>query len=135
MKKSIFILFTFIFMILAACSNQSDEATATPSENKDGKTEVIFWHAMSGDLETVLKEIVEEFNQSHPSIEVKPIFQGTYEEALTKFNTVAGTKDAPTIMQTFEVGTKYMIDSGKIQPVQKFIDEENYDISQWEKIS
>ncbi len=133
MKKSIFILFTFIFMILAACSNQSDEATATPSENKDGKTEVIFWHAMSGDLETVLKEIVEEFNQSHPSIEVKPIFQGTYEEALTKFNTVAGTKDTPTIMQTFEVGTKYMIDSGKIQPVQKFIDEENYDISQWEK--
>ncbi|BDG32574.1 ABC transporter substrate-binding protein [Parageobacillus thermoglucosidasius] len=133
MKKGIFALFLFIFVTLTACSSESNEAAATPSENKDGKTEVIFWHAMSGDLETVLKEIVDEFNQSHPSIEVKPIFQGTYEEALTKFNTVAGTKDAPTIMQTFEVGTKYMIDSGKIQPVQKFIDEENYDTSQWEK--
>jgi len=51
----------------------------------------------------------------------------------TKFKTVAGTKDAPAIMQTFEVGTKFMIDSGKIQPVQKFIDQDHYDTSQWEK--
>lgn len=133
MKRGIFTLLLLTFMILTACSNESNPTAANSVENKDKKTEVIFWHAMSGDLETVLKEIVGQFNESHPSIEVKPIFQGTYEEALTKFNAVAGTEDAPAIMQTFEVGTKYMIDSGKVQPVQKFIDEENYDTSQWEK--
>ncbi|MGP1909646.1 ABC transporter substrate-binding protein [Metabacillus sp. JX24] len=129
------ILSSILLIILGACSNSAgtsgeDKASA---ENAGGKTEVIFWHAMSGELETVLNDLAADFNESQDEVEVKPVFQGTYEEALTKFNTVAGTEEAPSIMQTFEVGTKYMIDSGKIQPVQKFIDEENFDTSQWEK--
>ncbi|MEK3806211.1 ABC transporter substrate-binding protein [Bacillus sp. FSL H8-0547] len=135
MKKLAVILSSILLIILGACSNSAgtngeDKASA---ENAGGKTEVIFWHAMSGELETVLNDLAADFNESQDEVEVKPVFQGTYEEALTKFNTVAGTEEAPSIMQTFEVGTKYMIDSGKIQPVQKFIDEENFDTSQWEK--
>src|SRR5690606_12625684 len=37
------------------------------------------------------------------------------------------------LIQTFEVGTKYMIDSGFIEPMQSFIDKDNYDLSQLEK--
>ncbi|WP_339198448.1 ABC transporter substrate-binding protein [Aeribacillus sp. FSL k6-2211] len=138
MKKPMMLLFFCLLLFLSACSSSnqpsSSEANGEKQNQSDGeKTEVIFWHAMGGELEPVLNEIVDEFNKKQENIEVKPIFQGSYEEALTKFNTVAGTKDAPAIMQIFEVGTKYMIDSGKIQPVQKFIDEENYDTSQWEK--
>ncbi|KPD00466.1 sn-glycerol-3-phosphate-binding periplasmic protein UgpB precursor [Geobacillus sp. BCO2] len=119
---------TLMFIGLAAgCSNEDASKAA------GGKTEVVFWHSMSGDLEPVLNDIVADFNQTHPEIEVKPVFQGTYEEALTKWNAVAGTKDAPTIMQTFEVGTKHMIDSGKVVPVQTWIDKDKYDVSQWEK--
>ena len=140
MKKLFTIMSTLLLLVLAACSSTSTGTTESDVKS-DGeettasgeKQEVVFWHAMSGDLETVLNDIVADYNESQEDIEVKPIFQGTYEEALTKFNTVAGTEDAPTIMQTFEVGTKYMIDSGKIQPVQKFIDEDNYDTSQWEE--
>ncbi|WP_390621200.1 ABC transporter substrate-binding protein [Bacillus testis] len=119
--------------MLAGCTGGDKETQAEPAKTRDGKVEVTFWHAMSGDAETALKDQVEDFNASQDKYEVKPIFQGTYEEALTKFNTVAGTKDAPAIMQTFEVGTKYMIDSEKITPVQEFIDKEDYDTSQWEK--
>ncbi|APH06371.1 ABC transporter substrate-binding protein [Bacillus weihaiensis] len=143
MKNKGFILLSALFLLLlAACSSSNTgtsgtEAEAEGTEKEAAETtekqEVVFWHAMSGDLETVLKDIVADFNESQEDIEVTPVFQGTYEEALTKFNTVAGTEDAPTIMQTFEVGTKYMVDSGHVQPVQKFIDEDNYDTSQWEK--
>lgn len=140
-NKFLIILSALLLLVLGACSSSqsnskgSEEGEGTEgakTEETAGKQEVVFWHAMSGDLETVLKDIVADFNASQEDIEVTPVFQGTYEEALTKFNTVAGTKDAPTIMQTFEVGTKYMIDSGHVQPVQKFIDEDNYDTSQWE---
>ncbi|KHF27941.1 sn-glycerol-3-phosphate-binding periplasmic protein UgpB precursor [Anoxybacillus sp. BCO1] len=121
---------------LVGCNDSNEETASKVKEEKSSpKTEVIFWHAMSGDLEKALNEIVNDFNASQKEIEVKPVFQGTYEEALTKFNAVAGTKDSPTIMQTFEVGTKYMIESGKVEPVQTFIDQEGYDVSQWEKIS
>lgn len=138
MKKLFVILSAFMIMLLGACSStetgSEKEVQAKEKEEKsEGKQEVVFWHAMSGDLEGVLNDIVGKFNETHENIEVKPVFQGTYEEALTKFNTVAGTDDAPALMQTFEVGTKYMIDSGKIQPVQKFIDEDKYDTSQWDK--
>ncbi|PGT82251.1 MULTISPECIES: ABC transporter substrate-binding protein [Bacillaceae] len=144
MKKKLLIILSALFLLLlGACSSSNTNSSGakseaegtkgTDTEETAGKQEVVFWHAMSGDLETVLNNIVSDFNESQDNIEVKPVFQGTYEEALTKFNTVAGTADAPTIMQTFEVGTKYMIDSGHVQPVQKFIDEDNYDTSQWEK--
>ncbi|MED4401915.1 ABC transporter substrate-binding protein [Metabacillus fastidiosus] len=142
MKKLLVILSALFLLLMAACSNTSTNTRNNESEGNDDKqkeeksgekTEVVFWHAMSGPLEEALKRLADDFNKSQDKIEVKPEFQGTYEEALTKFNAVAGTEDAPTIMQTFEVGTKYMIDTGKIEPVQKFIDEDNYDISQWEK--
>lgn len=145
MKKLLLVMSAFFLLILGACSNSQSSGSGTDDASKDKekeepkteekveKTEVVFWHAMSGELEKTVNELASDFNASQEEIEVKPVFQGTYEEALTKFNTVAGTDDAPTIMQVFEVGTKYMIDSKKIQPVQKFIDEDNYDISQWEK--
>ncbi|MCA0171360.1 extracellular solute-binding protein, partial [Bacillus sp. RAR_GA_16] len=134
MKKIVLILSSLLLVFLGACGNSSSSNANNNSsaEGESGKTEVVFWHAMSGDLEKVLNDIAKDFNESQDKVEVKPVFQGTYEEALTKFNTVAGTEDAPAIMQTFEVGTKYMIDSGKIQPVQKFIDQDNFDTSQWE---
>ncbi|WP_215143295.1 ABC transporter substrate-binding protein [Exiguobacterium qingdaonense] len=118
-------------LLLGACG--SEEATPVAATTEDGKTEVVFWHAMSGDLEKALNTQVDAFNASQDDYEVKPIFQGTYEEALTKFNAVAGSEDAPAIMQTFEVGTKYMIDSNKITPVQEFIDKEDFDTSVWEE--
>ncbi|MCT4787160.1 ABC transporter substrate-binding protein [Exiguobacterium aestuarii] len=118
-------------LLLGACG--SEEAAPVAATTEDGKTEVVFWHAMSGDLETALNTQVDAFNASQDDYEVKPVFQGTYEEALTKFNAVAGSEDAPAIMQTFEVGTKYMIDSNKITPVQEFIDKENFDTSVWEE--
>ncbi|OQP04290.1 ABC transporter substrate-binding protein [Geobacillus sp. 46C-IIa] len=126
--RSVLIVLIALVWLGAGCSSVGSNGGAAGK-----KTEVVFWHSMSGDLQTVLHDIVADFNQTHSEIEVKPVFQGTYEEALTKWNTVAGTEDAPTIMQTFEVGTKYMIDSGQIVPVQTWIDKDKYDVSQWEK--
>ncbi|MEW8967412.1 ABC transporter substrate-binding protein [Exiguobacterium alkaliphilum] len=130
-KKALFAGVASSVLLLGACG--SEEAAPEASATADGKTEVVFWHAMSGDLETALNNQVDDFNASQDDYEVKPIFQGTYEEALTKFNAVAGSADAPAIMQTFEVGTKYMIDTNKITPVQEFIDKENFDTSVWEE--
>ncbi|WP_353948660.1 ABC transporter substrate-binding protein [Sporolactobacillus sp. Y61] len=127
MKKFFLFFAAIMLIVLSACSNSSG------SNSGSGKVEVTFWHSMSGPLQETVKKIADEYNKSQDKVHVTPTYQGTYEDALTKFNAVAGTKDAPTIMQTFEIGTKHMIDSGKIQPVQKFIDEENYDTSQWEK--
>ncbi|WP_298469765.1 ABC transporter substrate-binding protein [uncultured Psychrobacillus sp.] len=139
--------FTWLFMILlgilalAACTNSDDSSSTEPvqksdedvEKSEDGKTVISFWHAMSGSGQTALDNIVADFNASQDDYEVKAEFQGSYEESLTKLRSVGGTADAPAITQVFEVGTKYMIESGFIEPMQKFIDEDNYDLSQLEE--
>ena len=132
--------------VLAACTNSdsstkddetetSKPATSEGTETKesDEKVSIEFWHAMSGSGQESLDSIVKGFNDSQDKYEVVAEFQGTYEESLTKLRGVGGTKDAPAITQVFEVGTKYMIDSGYIEPMQSFIDKDNYDLSQLEE--
>lgn len=124
-------------IVMTACSNNesssSNEGSSSSKEEAGGKVEINFWHAMSGAGQEALDGIVADFNNSQDKYVVKAEFQGSYEESLTKLRSVGGTKDAPAITQVFEVGTKYMIDSGYIEPVQTFIDKDNYDLSQLEK--
>ncbi|MHA6261048.1 ABC transporter substrate-binding protein [Sporosarcina sp. CAU 1771] len=147
LKSSLFLMMILGVLVIAACSN-SDDGDATESTDaekpevetekpdaevsEDGKVVIEFWHAMSGHLQEVLDGVVKNYNESQDKYEVKAEFQGSYEESLTKLRSVGGTKDAPAITQVFEVGTKYMIDSGFIEPMQSFIDKDNYDISQLE---
>ncbi|SEO25704.1 sn-glycerol 3-phosphate transport system substrate-binding protein [Amphibacillus marinus] len=143
MKKIAVILFG-LFILLVGCQTNdspetSEEAAAeesTPEEvesEPNEPVEVVFWHAMGGALQEALDQIVDQYNASQDAVVVTADYQGTYDEALTKFNTIAGTDSAPTMMQVFEIGTKSMINSGGIEPIQTFVDAEGYDMSQLEE--
>ena len=88
---------------------------------------------MGGVNQEALDSIVAEYNSSQDKIQVNAEFQGSYEESLPKFHSVGGTKDAPTMIQVQEIGTMSMINSGNIEPIQKFIDAEDYDMSELEE--
>jgi sn-glycerol 3-phosphate transport system substrate-binding protein len=88
---------------------------------------------MSGEPQKALDKIVKDYNQSQKKVVVKAEYQGEYTESLPKYQSVGGTEKAPTIVQVQEIGTKAMINSGFIEPVQKFIDQDNYDTAQLEK--
>ena len=142
-KFALLALLLLSLFALVACTNSessSSESDGNEAEtekevvtNEEGKTVISFWHAMSGAGQVSLDAIVADFNTSQDKYEVQAEFQGSYEESLTKLRSVGGTKDAPAITQVFEVGTKYMIDSGFVEPIQKFIDKDKYDISQLEE--
>ncbi|UOF91639.1 ABC transporter substrate-binding protein [Fodinisporobacter ferrooxydans] len=69
---------------LVGCGSASSSTTATAdsttnASSKTGKPiEVTFWHGMSGQLGDVLKNMVDEFNKTHPDIHVNAIYQGSY---------------------------------------------------------
>lgn len=121
-------------------ANNAEENTSSNEENAN-ETEVSgsepqtieFWHGMGGGLGETLDELVEQYNASQDDVEIVAEFQGSYEELLTKFRSVGGTADAPALVQVFEVGTKYMIESGYTTPVQEWIDKDGYDVSQLEE--
>jgi len=89
------------------------EEPAAPAET----VEITFWHAMSGSREEIVNGIAERFNASHPGIVVKPEYTGSYAETVTKGLAAYRTGTAPTIVQSYEVGTRTMYDSGAIVPV------------------
>lgn len=125
----------FLAIVLAACGGGTDDAeddgdTADVTEESGGeKTEIAFWHAMSGDNGESLEAIVDKFNEQSDSVVVDPIYQGSYDDSLTKLRAVGGSDEAAAIVQVFEIGTKYMSESGFITPMQEFIDADNFDTS------
>ncbi|WP_202081351.1 ABC transporter substrate-binding protein [Caldalkalibacillus salinus] len=131
MKKTLLFMFGVCLILgFTACSSTtSGEAQYTD----DGRLIVTFWHAMGGNLGETLQKIADDFNASQDEFYVQPEYQGTYEESLNKLRQVGGTPEAPTLMQVFEVGTKYMAESGYIVPMQTFIDQDQFDISNLEE--
>jgi sn-glycerol 3-phosphate transport system substrate-binding protein len=134
MKRLKYCLLVVLSLLLVVssigCSNSS---SGEVKKTEDGRTLVTFWHAMGGAAGEALNDIVNEFNESQDEIFVQADYQGSYEESLNKLRQVGGTSEAPSLMQVFEVGTKYMSESGYIEPMQKFIDEDNFDLSQLEE--
>ncbi len=144
-KKIISLLLAFTMIIsLVGCQNTSESKasedenkTESQVENKDvsatEKTKLTFWHSMGGTGAEGIDELVSRFNSSQDKIEVEAQYQGEYDDALTKLRSVSAGKDVGAdIVQIFDLGTRFMIDSGLIVPVQDYIDKDNYDISQIE---
>ena len=67
------------------------------------KTEIHFWHAMTGQLGDATNELVKQFNESQSEYEVKPLRKGTYPETLTAAIAAYRQKQAPHVVQVFEV--------------------------------
>lgn len=133
MKKMLLFVVISMTIFMAACGSNDAEGSSEATETEDGKQIVTFWHAMGGASQEALDKIVASYNESQDEVEVRAEFRGTYDEALTKFHSVAGTDSAPTMIQVFEIGTMSMVNSGHIEPIQKFIDEDGYDMGHLEE--
>lgn len=136
--KKFLISISFVLMLsiaLIGCSGGDDEddAGAGDGEASGEKTQIDFWHAMSGDNGQALEDVVNQFNEQSDSVEVNPIYQGSYDDSLSKLRAVGGSDEAPAIVQVFEIGTKYMSESDFITPMQEFIDAEDFDVSMLEE--
>lgn len=66
--------------------------------------------------ETIVN-LTKQFNTAHENITVEPQFQGSYDEAINKLKTAMRTKSGPDLIQIYEGGTRFMVDSGFISGV------------------
>ena len=82
------------------------------------QTEIQFWHAMGGNLGEAVNAQVEGFNKSQTEYKVVPVYKGSYTETLTAAIAAFRAKQAPHIVQVFEVGTANMMAAkGAVYPV------------------
>ncbi|HJV79739.1 sn-glycerol-3-phosphate ABC transporter substrate-binding protein UgpB [Noviherbaspirillum sp.] len=84
------------------------------------KTEIVWWHSMTGALGDRAAGLADKFNKSQHAYKITPVFKGSYDEAMTA--AIAGYRagKAPNILQVPEVGTAAMLHSkGAIVPVSR----------------
>lgn len=86
------------------------------------QTEVLWWHAMGGELGEKLGEIAAGFNAMQDEFEVVPVYRGTYPETMTSAIAAFRAGEQPHIVQVFEVGTATMMAAeGGIYPVHQLM--------------
>ena len=100
----------------------------------EGETvHLLLWHGMSGTNGEIVEYIVNSFNETHPGIEIEAQYQGSYEESINKLKAAMRTQDGPDLIQIYEAGTRFMVDSGFVNPMQNIIDKYEIDISHLEE--
>ncbi|MEC5423479.1 ABC transporter substrate-binding protein [Virgibacillus sp. C22-A2] len=130
MKKLVSgLLILLLALVVVACSNDGEAETDENGGTDGEKKEITFWHAMSGSNGEAIEDMVNQFNEQSDTVSVEAIYQGSYDDSLTKLRAVGGSSEAPAIVQVFEIGTKYMSESGFITPMQDFIDNDDFDPS------
>ena len=82
------------------------------------QTEIQWWHAMGGNLGETVNQLADGFNKSQNEYKVTPVYKGSYTETLTAAIAAFRAKQAPHIVQVFEVGTANMMAAkGAVYPV------------------
>lgn len=86
------------------------------------KTVITFWHGMGGELGEITDNIIKDFNASQDKYEVKGVYKGNYDEAMTAAIAAFRAKQHPNIIQIFEVGTASMMAAkGAVRPVHEIM--------------
>lgn len=140
---------TMALSSLAGCGNGKtlEEQTASTGANStqegtDGEgfsmadakdvegTEISFWHSMGGVNGQAIDALVEKFNTENEfGITVNAQYQGEYDDSLNKLKSAQIGNMGADLVQVYEIGSRFMIESEWITPMQEMIDADGYDMS------
>ncbi|MDR6884341.1 ABC transporter substrate-binding protein [Bacillus sp. 3255] len=130
----IIVLFSLVGISYSIWGKQSVVRGSEPGDGQEPPVQevqkVLWWHSMSGDNGKVVDKLVNGFNATHKDIQVEAVYQGSYYDTLTKLKASIGSTIGPTMVQVYDIGTRFMIDSQAITPIQHFMDLEKYAIGQ-----
>ena len=81
-------------------------------------TEIMWWHAMSGELGKQVEKLAADFNASQSEYRIVPTYKGSYTETVTASIFAFRSRSQPAIVQVNEIATATMMAAkGAIYPV------------------
>ncbi len=81
-------------------------------------TEIMWWHAMSGELGKQVEKVAADFNASQAEYRIVPAYKGNYTETVTAAIFAFRSRSQPAIVQVNEIATATMMAArGAIYPV------------------
>jgi sn-glycerol 3-phosphate transport system substrate-binding protein len=88
-------------------------------------TDIMWWHAMSGELGKQVDKLAADFNASQSEYRIVPSYKGNYTETVTAAIFAFRSRSQPAIVQVNEIATATMIAAkGAIYPVYELMRDE-----------
>ena len=121
----------------AASSESGTETSGVITDNfanvDTNGTTVTFWHSMGGVNGEAMDYLVNKFNEENTDgITVEAVYQGEYDDTINKLKSAQIGNMGADLVQIYDLGTRFMIDSGWVIPMQEMINADGYDVSQIE---
>ena len=112
--------------------DSNEKVEMADAKDVDGTT-ITFWHSMGGVNGQAIDALVKKFNDENKyRMKVESQYQCVYDYSLNKLKSAQIGNMGADLVQVYEVGTRFMIESGWTVPMQKMIDADKYDVSQIE---
>jgi sn-glycerol 3-phosphate transport system substrate-binding protein len=86
------------------------------------KIEITFWHSLGFHVKELIEEMVEEYNEANPDVEVEAVFQGLYDEMQVKMMTAAVTRQLPDLAQVQYEFLDAFVENGILEPLDDLLD-------------
>lgn len=95
------------------------------------RTEIQFWHSMGGVLGEQTEGLVKSFNDSQTTVTVKSTYVGSYDDGINKLLAGIRANKVPNIIQVYDIGSRTMVDSGAIEPLENIAKVNNFDLEKY----
>lgn len=116
-------------------TKSEEQVQTTEASAPDGSDNITinFWHSMGGVNGEATDYLVDKFNQENElGITVVAQYQGQYDDTINKLKSAQIGNMGADLVQIYDIGTRFMIDSGWIVKMQDLIDQDGYDLTQIE---
>ncbi|WP_315778248.1 MULTISPECIES: sn-glycerol-3-phosphate ABC transporter substrate-binding protein UgpB [unclassified Bradyrhizobium] len=104
--------------------------TVVCASTAQAATEIMWWHAMSGELGRQVDRLAADFNASQSDYRIVPSYKGSYTETVTAAIFAFRSRSQPAIVQVNEIATATMTAAkGAIYPVYELMRDEQESFS------
>jgi multiple sugar transport system substrate-binding protein len=124
MKKMWLGLVTAFALLAAACGGGAgggETPSAGGGGGGGGPVQVVFWHGQSGSAGRQLTKLVKQWNAANPDIQVKPVFYGSADHALTKVEAAIASGVYPDIAYLYGSWAANIATSPKLLTLNDYI--------------
>lgn len=125
--KKLLAMLSALVIVLAGCSGSSSANSDIVTELTE-PVEIEFWHAMTGQNEEVLNELVDGYNSSQDLVTVNAVNQGSYSDLDTKILSAGQAGSLPTLAQGYPNSIYEYINNDWVTDLTPYLDAKAFDI-------
>ena len=128
MKKLLVILMVLSVAMMAFAQGGS-EAQTTKAEEPTGPIQVEFWSTWTGGTGEKVQQMADDFNASQDKYVVTVVYNGGYADSWAKLVSLPREEWPELVFMNAERMASLLYEDGLCTPMQKFVDEDKYDLS------